>query len=833
MDRVLRFLRPLLTLNYKYPYAVVTAAIITAVIGGFFGARLKVDTDLTKLLPRKNPHVQALDSLKKTVGGESKLTVAIVSPSFKDNIHFAKDLIHKSLQLYDKKKQSPFFDRGEYKRDTKFLKNNALYFATSRELNDITAYLKNQIESSNKKANPFLVNFNDNEKQDTTEKKLKDFEKSYNTLIPSKYSISPDSTILLVNLEPTGSKTNLAYLGRLFTKFDSLVTAMNPHSYNKKMRVLYSGRLRHHLLQLNSIRKDVYNSFATGLSSIILLVMLYFFIKKYLNYRRGSFENKHGFWSHVIRMPVSVIVIGLPLLISLTWTFGITYWVLGMLNTMTSVLFVILFGMGIDYGIHFYARYLEIRSAGQNVEQALYQTYDNTGAAIVVSGLTTAFSLLVLMFARFRGFSEFGFIAGIGIILALVCMLFVLPALVVIFEDWSWILINPKHETASRSSSAYRFPFARTIVAIGLMGAVAVVVNYHHLHFQYNFGKLEPTFKQYKKFGEIAGQAGHGHKRNPAYLLADNRKQVQEIADTLRHRMRSDTTSPTILDVEALPERFPITKKQINAKLKKIAHIRKLLNNPVIKSQHKSKLDTLRRAAQTTHPISINQIPDYFKNKFTTKNGKVGNFVIVYPSVTLADSRKSIEFTKDVGEVTLASGKKVYAASTSIIAAQIMELLEKESPWLVGATLVMVFLLMLFSFRSLKWTLIAIAPLVIGLLSLFGIMMLAGMKLNLYNLIVLPAILGIGEDNGVHVASRYLEEGHNSVWEVLSSTGQHITIGSVTTMLGFSGLLFTDHPGLQSMGAVAITGIGMTLITALVFLPALIQWLEDRQWIEY
>ena len=67
------------------------------------------------------------------------------------------------------------------------------------------------------------------------------------------------------------------------------------------------------------------------------------------------------------------------------------------------------------------------------------------------------------------------------------------------------------------------------------------------------------------------------------------------------------------------------------------------------------------------------------------------------------------------------------------------------------------------------------------------------------------------------------------MWEVLSSTGQHITIGSFTTMLGFAGLLFTNHPGLQSIGIMAVVGIGMTLLSALTFLPAAVQFLEDKK----
>ncbi len=66
------------------------------------------------------------------------------------------------------------------------------------------------------------------------------------------------------------------------------------------------------------------------------------------------------------------------------------------------------------------------------------------------------------------------------------------------------------------------------------------------------------------------------------------------------------------------------------------------------------------------------------------------------------------------------------------------------------------------------------------------------MMFNFYNLVVLPAILGIGEDNGVHLASRYREEGERSMWDVLSSTGQHVTIGSLTTMLGFAAVFIRD-----------------------------------------
>ncbi len=837
MDRILRVLRPLLSLNCTHPFAVVGAAVLMAIAAGYFAVQLKIDTDLTNLLPEKNEHVIALEELQETVGGESEMTVAIQSPSFADNKRFAEDLITESLELYDDRTGNNFFKRADFRRETDFLKDNTLYFASSNELDEISMYLEDEIKSSNEKANPFLIDFEE-EEEDTDssadEEKIAGFEESYDALIPPEYSISPDSTILLVNFAPTGSKSDLTYLEDMFAAYDSLVTAMQPATYNEDMEVKFAGQLKRHLAQIESIMNDVFRSFATGISSVILLVMIYFFIKKYVNYRRGAQNTQHhGFFSHAIRMPVPVGLIGLPLIISLAWTFGITYAVLGVLNTMTSVLFVILFGMGIDYGIHFYARYIESRSEGLGVEKAIYKTYDNTGAAIAVSGLTTAFSLLVLIVAQFRGFSEFGFIAGLGIILALFCMLFVLPALLVIFERWNWILVNTNHELNVTSNSGRRYPLARTVVAAGLVLSVAVLANTGHLGFQYDFGKLEPEVEGYNEFRDVARQAEQSDKRNPAYLLADSRAEAREVVDTLRYRMRTDTTSPTILEVQSLTERYPNSETEINAKLQKIAEIRELLGDPIIESQEGEQIDKLRRAAQTTEPVSMDEIPQYFKSQFLTRSGEVGNFVIVYPSVGLSDGRQSIAFKEDVGMVTLADGEEIYAASTSLIGAEMLALMRSEAPWMVGATLLVVFLLMYLSFKSLRWTIIAMLPLLVGLLFLFGIMMLFGMMFNLYNLVVLPAILGIGEDNGVHIAARYREEGKNSMWDVLSSTGQHITIGSLTTILGFSGLLFTNHPGLQSLGTMAVIGIGMTLVTALTFLPALIQWLEDRDWIEF
>lgn len=829
MKPFLRLFKPILKFNYSHPFWVIFVCISLAVAGGYYALQLTIDTDLANLLPEDNPNVLALEELQETVGGETEMQVVIKSPSFEANKAFAEELIEKSLALYYPRYEDNYFKRAEFKRETEFTKNNALYLASDSELDEVINWLEDEIEQAKEEANPFYFELDEEEETGQPE----EFEESYNTIVPSEYPVNEDSTILLIKLYPTGSKSDIQYLEDMFSEYDNLLASMNPAMYHPEMEVRFGGRLKRHLEELTSIMDDVIGSFASGISSVILLVMFYFFFKKYLHYRKGTGgKGKYSLWSHMIRMPVPVVVIGVPLLVSLAWTFGITYFYLGILNTMTSVLFVILFGLGIDYGIHFYARYIELRSTGLSVQNAIMETNEKTGEAILVSAVTTAAALYILMFADFRGFSEFGFISGTGILLALFGMLYILPSLLVIFDErLNWILISDKEK--KEYEGVHRYPFSRTIVTVGIVASALVVGFSGNLSFQYNFGELEPTFPEYEEFRSFSSQVDQSSKRNPAYIIAETNEQVEEIAGILNEKMRSDTTSPTIQSVETLQERYPNTEVEVQEKLDKIAYVRELLQDPFLVDQEDEDLEKLRQASQTTEPVSMDQIPNYLKSRFVTKDGEIGRFVIIYPSVGLADGRQSIAFKEDIGVVTLDDGSEFYASSTSIVAASMLDLMRTESPYMVAATFVFIYFFMLFSFRSFRWSIIAMLPLLVGLLWLFGIMLIFGLQFNFYNLVVLPAILGIGEDSGVHLAHRYREEGKNSMWQVLSSTGQHITMGSLTTMLGFSGLLFTSHPGLQSIGLIAVLGIGMTLLTSLTFLPALLQWMEDKDWIRF
>ena len=844
MSRVFEALVPILRLAVTRPLAVLALALALTAVGIAGALRLSIDTDLANLIPDDYPSVQALERLRDTVGGESTVDVAIESGAgFRANRAFADAFIPRALALTDELGE-PYFTRVEYRQDTSFLAQNGLYFATDDELDQLEFFLEDEIEAARLAANPFFVDplddfddLDDEGDEGEQDGDVSDIASSIERIGGREYLVSADSAVLALRFTSASSQSNIQRTEELYGALDRTIAEVRPARFSPDMEVVTSGRMLRQVVEVRTITDDVAGSFGIGVTAVLLLVVGYFLYKA-LQARTSGFGTRvtrRMLLQELARTPVLALVVAIPLLMSLSWAFGLASVVFGELNLMTSTLGLVLFGLGIDYGVHFYARYAEERGAGRVVIDAAETTFRSTGQAIAVSAFTTAAALFVLTIADFRGFSEFGFIGGTGILFALVSMLVVMPALLSLFEGWGLLQLGgepapARPRTASpelreaRVPASPRIPAAKAIVLGSLVAVAVALALLPSVGFQYNFNELEPTYEAYNERRASFSQVSSGDsRRNPAYVIADTPGEVPNVVAALEEVAARDSL---VLAVESLQERFPTTAEAAEAKLARIATIRTLAADPFLQQDTTGQIARLSRAASTPRPIALEEVPEDLRKQFTTKTGEVGTFVMVYPSASLGDGRLSMRFAELVGEVE-ANGKTYFAGSTSIVAASMLRLLIDEAPLMIALTFALIALLMLVEFRSLKWATLALVPLVVGVLWMLGLMELFGIQLTFYNLIVLPAVLGIGNDCGVHLIHRYRESGPGSIRAVLRSTGEHVTVGALTTMIGFAGLTLSFHPGLRSIGLLAVVGIGATLLAALVFLPALLQWVED------
>jgi len=619
------------------------------------------------------------------------------------------------------------------------------------------------------------------------------------------YYTNADRSILALEVMAAGTVSNIGFTKALYEAVRGAVEGLDPRSFHPELVVEYGGTYKNKIDEYEVILSDIKSTLVYGVVGVILLLTLYF------------------------RQPMAALFVAIPLAMGLTWAFAITYWVIGNLNTMTGFLFVILFGLGIDFGIHMFARYLEDRMGRLDVMRSIETMLRQTGRAILAAALTTSMAFYSLTITDFRGFSEFGFIVGTGIVMSLVAMTTVLPAFLVLADQkLGWIRMRPVWGHAWGTERG-RFPVPGLVLGLGLAATVYLGVNLHRIQFEYDFTNLRsnlPSSRAVKqKISTIEGFSTVS--QSPSVVLADSRAELEEVVEAVERKIAAEDPTPTIHTVKTLWSALP---EQQNAKLEIIGQIRDLTDGEgarLLKGDQKESLDDLRQLLDVT-ALSLEDLPQGMLRRFSTVDGSHAHFAFIYPDVELRDGKNAMAFAHDSQIIRTVSGKVFYSSSASIIFADMLRLMLRDSKWAVGATLAVVLLIVFADFRRLRHALLVVLPLVCGAVWMCGAMYLTGMKLNFYNIVALPTIIGMGIDNGLHLHHRYLEEGPNSMPLVLRSTGGAMLVSMLTTMVGFLGLILAAHPGLNSIGELATIGLVTCFVAAVLVLPALLQLLEPR-----
>ena len=188
----------------------------------------------------------------------------------------------------------------------------------------------------------------------------------------------------------------------------------------------------------------------------------------------------------------------LPIVLGIIWSTGIIAMTLGEMNMITSMIMVVLLGLGIDFSIHIATRFHEEWGAGKSIEHALQCALVETGKGVFTGALTTAAAFYALMIAETKGINQFGFCAGTGVLVTLAAVFWILPALlashaarvhkkknVLPVQSQKFSLLGDFVVSMRR----WYLPVIFAIVALTASGIWAGM----HLDWEWNFNKLEPA----------------------------------------------------------------------------------------------------------------------------------------------------------------------------------------------------------------------------------------------------------------------------------------------------------------------------------------------------
>jgi hopanoid biosynthesis associated RND transporter like protein HpnN len=565
-----------------------------------------------------------------------------------------------------------------------------------------------------------------------------------------------------------------------------------------------------------------------------------------------------------VRSAKMVIAVFVTLLIGLVVTAALGLLMVGALN-MISVAFAVLFvGIGVDFGIQFAVRYRVERHRRDNLEAALTGAASDIAMPLALAAAATAASFFAFLPTDYRGVSELGLIAGVGILfVAFPSSVTLLPALITV--------LRPRGEP-DRPGFTWLAPVDRFTLKHRkglLFGTLALVIAglplLAHLHFDFNPLHLkDPHTESMMTLQKLsdAPEAGVNDvlamapSLTGADAMASKLRGVPQVGrvvtlssfvpeDQERKLAMVRTAAAQLLPALDQAPAEPGTDSTRVAALKNAAG---MLENAALdhpgagsaQAQHlaaslrklaaadpatrdraehaiagplKIALGSLRNLL-TPRPITLDTLPQELKSQWISADGHalIGISPKVPPGVDPNDDAMLRAFSAAVlhAEPNAIGGPISILNSADTVVRSFVE----AGIWAFLSITVLLWI----ALRNVGDVLRTLLPLLVSAAVTLELSVLIDLPLNFANIIALPLLLGVGVAFKIYYVVAW-RSGKTNLLQ--SSLTQAVILSAGTTATAFGSLWLSHHPGTSSMGELLALSLLCTLIGAVFFQPVL------------
>jgi predicted RND superfamily exporter protein len=593
----------------------------------------------------------------------------------------------------------------------------------------------------------------------------------------------------------------------------------------------------------------------------------------------------------------------LNLAVGLIWAIGLAAILVKSLNIMTSMVTVILIGLGIDFSIHIISIFTENRSIGKPINKSLEDTFLKSGKGILTGGLTTSAAFFALVISSSRGMKEVGIVSSVGLLAILIVTFLFLPSLLVLRERRlekklaeGKIKSKPVYKDISlrvfgKGCSWLSGNYTVTIICVVFI-TIFLLVSAFRISFDHNYMNMEP-----KGLTSITLQDTILDKfdlsMDYALILADSVEESREMTKALKNIKSAaiiDDISMYFPSLEEQQKRIPhiqeinrsissaviandILDTELNQVISELDRLEmnimeiqdmaymggqdkvdrkcsEIVGNPEdpqslsiiaqfidsLENNRQSGLKGLKEFQKYAAPyfkesvlkmastknIALDDLPASVLDRYANRD-RTQFLLTVFPAENIwTDVNFLHRFTSDLDRV---SNK---ATGMPPVMQELIRVIGNDGKNAALLTVFVVFLLLWLDFRIFKYAIVAMIPLVAGVIWMIGLMHLVSMQLTVVNVMGLPMIIGIGIDYGVHIVHRWRFEGSKKVNQIFASTGKAIFLTSITTMLAFGSLIFSIWRGFGSLGGAMFIGVGACFLSTVIILPGIIGFLERK-----
>ena len=824
----------------RRPGAVIVSALALGLASLAAALTLGLNTNQLEMISADSRQVRDIHRVTDMIGGAGQLTLALRG---EDPAQIKAAAVYLSAHLMSVEAER--VRAASYRLPVEFLLERAAMFMESDDLKELKRRVNAKIADAEKRADPFFFEITPTP---PLELKLDDLLAKYQRVgkkqVSDDFFLSAPSELpgrmVLVQIKPRWDSNELAQTGALvedirawLSEREHSVPALSnaaeggstalrfiedyspePAATPQLIEFGFTGTYQTNYDDSFQIKESLAPVSVVAFVGVLLTLLLFF--------GRQLFS-------------VALVLSGLAL--GLLVTFAWAALTIGELNMITSILGGILMGLGIDFGIHLIYRFREEISRYDELSEALIVTLKGAGKASFISGLGTAAAFASLLSSDFKGFSQFGFLAGSGVVLIGLMMYLWVPALVMWVERAEpgrarrllAVKLGDQAALSEPSEEGRALPRAGLIAIVSGGLALALTALAPGAPFELNTRALMiEGIASVKLQDEVTARFSYGS--DPVAVYTPTREAAQEVFEYFKARLpsaqreepRALTSVEQVVGVHSfLP---PIAQQRRNRELlSEWAKELSTLDRSRLPEEVQARWGEVERALKA-EPFGLEQLPESYRAPFeslpSARPENKGYLTFVYAGVDLWDGVEMQRFAAEVEEVPVESGT-YYAAGMPILFAKLTKIILHDAQFTVLMTALLLLLILALDLRRLSDVLAALAPLLLGVGSMLGVMSLTGAHLNLMNIVVFPIIIGYGVSHGVYLLHRVREGA--SPREALSSVGRAVACSTLTTLAGWAALLVAPHRGLQSMGSLACVGMLCSLLVSFTLMPALLE----------
>ncbi len=521
-----------------------------------------------------------------------------------------------------------------------------------------------------------------------------------------------------------------------------------------------------------------------------------------------------------IILPSALILLALIFLLFLRnrqslYVFLVPACVVGVAGTSTALAYgsisgivlgfgAVLLGISVDYALHVY---FALQHSYTDENQTVAQTLSEISPAITFGALTTCMALAALLLSDIPGIRQLAVFSLFGIIASYFMSLFILP---------HFITPKPVNPVVTTPRAVRRSSGLTTLVTIWFAILSAGIWFGQHTRITGDLREMSFTPMEVKT-QEDATRTVWGNMRDLALIFVRGRTfdEALDKNDRVWNFLQANNATNSAVSLAPILPGMHSQMRNIE-RWKSFWQVNGQKTFALLDSEQKAL--GFSRSAFSPFAEYIGTSPQTYSRDALHELGlqelvdvlamRDGDEFLVL--TLLPDTLENAALLSDDAEKEL----EARFVSGSRFRELLGNAMRIDVVWFSGLALVGVTLLNAILFRNPRKTLLALLPIGMGMITVLAAMYCSGQALNLFHIISLPLIIGLGADYGIFMVCRPEQSAKHQ-------TTRAVLFSGLTTLCGFGVLILARHPALHSIGITVLTGIGAAMLTALWVVPAL------------